>query len=271
MKKAILLIAILIPCLAVGQLADSSKRLVKLDGALNFRDVGGYKTDSGKEVKWNKVFRSASINKLTDADMDTLKARRIYTVIDLRGKKESAAAPDRLLAGTDYTLSPAGSDELPSGPKMMELMKKGNFLDDFYGEAGIEYFAERYRPIFKKLLNLNDTTALLYHCTGGRDRTGMATALFLYTLGVPQKTIEEDFTASNVYLAPMMEKMFEPMAKSIGMSREEIEKKMNLHPGLIHIFFNSIKKRYGSLENFMEKEMGIGEKEKATLRLKYTS
>lgn len=271
MKQVLFLIATLIPCLAVAQLADSSRRLVKVKGALNFRDVGGYDTEDGRKVKWNRVFRSASISNLTDADMDTVKARRIYTVVDLRGEKESAAAPDRLLAGTDYTLSPAGSNELPSGPKMAELIKKGDFLDEFYGEGGIQYFAERYRPVFKKLLNLSDTTALLYHCTGGRDRTGMATALFLYTLGVPQKTIEEDFTASNVYLEPMMGKMFDPMAKSTGMSKEEIKKKMDLRPELLHIFFNSIRKKYGSVENFLEKEMGIGKNETAVLRNKYTS
>lgn len=271
MKRTILLIAILIPCMAVAQLADSSIRLVHLKGALNFRDVGGYITNEGKTVKWNKVFRSASINQLTDADMDTIRAKRIYTVIDLRGKQEAAAAPDRLLAGTDYTLSPAGSDALPSNAQMVELMKKGNFLDDFYGDGGIQYFAERYRPIFGKLIGLSDTSALLYHCTGGRDRTGMATALFLYTLGVPQKTIEADFTASNVYLEPMMGKMFDPMVKATGMSKAEIKKKMDLRPELLHIFFNSIKKKYGSIENFMEKEMGIGKKETIALREKYTS
>ena len=271
MKKAILLIAILIPCLAVAQLADSSIRLVHLKGALNFRDVGGYKTNDGKTVKWNKVFRSASINNLTDADMDTIRTKRIYTVVDLRGKKESAAAPDRLLSGTDYTLSPAGSDDLPTGAQMAELIKKGDFLEEFYGDGGIQYFAERYRPVFSKLLNLNDTTALLYHCTGGRDRTGMATALFLYTLGVPQQTIEADFTASNVYLEPMMGKMFDPMVRATGMSKAEIKKKMELRPELLQIFFNSIKKKYGSIEHFMEKEMGIGKKETIALRVKYTS
>lgn len=271
MKKAALIIALLIPCLSMAQLSDSTQRLVHVKGALNFRDIGGYKTNEGKHVKWNKVFRSASIAELTDSDMDTLRNKRIYTVIDLRGSKESAAAPDRLLKGTDYTLSPAGSDSIPSGAQMIAYLKKGDFLDEFYGDGGIRYFGERYKPVFQKLLNLNDTTALLYHCTGGRDRTGMATALFLYTLGVPKETIEADFTASNVYLLPMMGKIFEPMAKASGIDRDEIKKKMELRPELLQIFFKSIEKKYGSVENFMEKEMGIGKKERAILKKKYTS
>ncbi len=133
-------------------------------------------------MKWNKVFRSAAINKLSDADMDTIKEKHIYTVIDFRGEQEAAAAPDRLLPGATYILSPAGSDSLPSAAQMITYIKEGGFLEKFYGDGGIQYFGERYRPLFQQLLQLNDTTALLYHCTGGRDRTGMATALFLYSL-----------------------------------------------------------------------------------------
>lgn len=270
MKQTFIAIALLFPMLTMAQISDSTKRLVHLKGALNFRDVGGYKTSEGKQVKWNKVYRSAAINGLTDSDMDSLKARHILTVIDLRGIKESAAAPDRLPEGTDYTLSPAGSDNLPSNTQMIAYMQKGDFLGDFYGKGGIKYFGERYKPVFTKLLSVNDTAAVLYHCTGGRDRTGMATALFLYLLGVPQKTIEADFTASNVYLEPMMSKMYAPMVKASGMTATEIKNKMALRPELIQIFFAAIREQYGSIENFMEKEMGIGKKETAILRKKYT-
>lgn len=260
-----------LPTFSFAQLTDSTQRLVHLQGAVNFRDVGGYKTQDGKAVKWNKVFRSAAINNLTDTDMDTLKDKHIYTVIDFRGKQEAAAAPDRLLPGAIYTLSPAGSDSLPSAAQMAAYLKQGGFLEKFYGEGGIRYFGDRYRPLFQQLLSLNDTAALLYHCTGGRDRTGMATALFLYTLGVPQETIEADFTASNVYLGYSLSKSFEPMAKATGKSIAEIRAAMSLRPELIRIFFQTIKAQYGSVENFMDKELGIGKKEISILKQKYTA
>lgn len=270
MKKLMFALAIGFPVFSFAQLSDSTQRLVHVQGAVNFRDVGGYKTKNGKAVKWNKVFRSAAINKLTDADMDTLKEKHIYTVIDFRGKQESEAAPDRLLPGTAYTLSPAGSDSLPNAAQMIAYIKEGGFLEKFYGADGVRYFGERYRPLFQQLLTLNDTAALLYHCTGGRDRTGMATALFLYTLGVPQETIEADFTASNVYLGSSLSKSFEPMAKATGKSIAEVQKEMALRPELLHIFFKTIKTKYGSIENFMDKELGIGKKEIALLKKKYT-
>lgn len=271
MKKILFAFAILFPAFSFAQLTDSTARLVHVQGAVNFRDVGGYTTKDGKAVKWNKVFRSASIHKLTDSDMDSLAARRIYTVIDFRGQQEAAAAPDRLLPGTAYTLSPAGSDSLPGAAQMAALIKQGDFLEKFYGTEGIPYFGARYRPLFQQLLTLNDTAALLYHCTGGRDRTGMATALFLYTLGVPQQTIEDDFTASNVYLGNTLSQSLAPLAKATGKSEAEIRKAMALRPELIRIFFNTIKTKYGSIENFMDKELGIGKKETAILKKKYTA
>lgn len=271
MKRIILLILMIMPVLAFAQLTDSARRLVHLRGAVNFRDVGGYPAADGKTVRWDKVYRSAAINMLTDEDMQLIAQKHIYTVIDFRGVKESAAAPDRLLTGADYILCPAGSDSLPSVERMAVLLKEKNFLETMYGKGSIQYFGDRYRPLFRKLLDLNDTAALLYHCTGGRDRTGMATALFLYTLGVPQDVIEADFTASNVYLESVNARMFAPLMKATGLSEEEIRKEMALRPQLLHSFFNAIKARYGSVEAFMEKELGVGKKETAILRRKFTA
>jgi protein-tyrosine phosphatase len=98
----------------------------------------------------------------------------------------------------------------------------------------------------------------------------MATALFLYTLGVPRETINADFTASNTYLRPMMDKMMKPMADQTGMTVEQLNKKMELRPELLDIFFETIKTEYGSVEAFMQKELGVGEKEIAVLKQKYT-
>jgi protein-tyrosine phosphatase len=266
MKTALLFIALSAPALSFAQLSDSTQRLVHLKGAVNFRDVGGYTTKDGKTVKWKKVYRSASINKLTDQDMDSLKARNIYTVIDFRGNKESADAPDRLLAGTDYTLSPAGSDSLPKSAQMIAGFKNNQFSDDFYGKGGLKYFGNRYRPLFQKLLSLKEGQSILYHCTGGRDRTGQATALLLYALGVPQQKIEEDFVASNIYLGSTMGKMMAPMAAASGMTVKELEEKMSLRPELIRTFFSALTTGYGSIENFMDKELGVGKKEITILK-----
>lgn len=111
-KLQLLLIA---ACIATGvnaQIADSAKRKVELQGAVNFRDLGGYTTTDGHHVKWGEIYRSADISKLTDADLAVLKAKKITYDVDLRGHKESAQAPDRIRPGTNYILAPAGSNNL---------------------------------------------------------------------------------------------------------------------------------------------------------------
>jgi protein-tyrosine phosphatase len=270
MKQLIIIITILFPFMAIAQLADSSQRLVRMQGALNFRDAGGYTTQNGKQVVWGKVFRSADISKLTDTDLQLMASKHIYTVIDFRGVKESAAAPDKLLPATDYTLCPAGSDSLPDMKQIAQLVKQGGFLEKFYGDASLPYYGARYKPFFQKLLSLPDTAAILYHCTGGRDRTGMASALFLYALGVPESTIEADFTASNIYLVPMHTRMYQGMSQGMGLDMATVKKEMELRPELLRIFFGTIKSKYGTIEQFMEQELSVGGKEIAILRKKYT-
>lgn len=270
MKQLIIIIVIIVPFISLAQLTDSTQRLVRMQGALNFRDAGGYRTKDGKQVIWGKVFRSADISKLTEADLQTMAGKHIYTVIDFRGVKESAAAPDKLLPATDYTLCSAGSDSLPDMKQIALLVKQGGFLEKFYGDASLPHYGARYKPLFQKLLALPDTTSLLYHCTGGRDRTGMASALFLYALGVPESTIEADFTASNVYLQSMHARMYQGMSQGMGLDMATVKKEMELRPELLHIFFGAIKNKYGSIEQFMQQELGMGSKELALLKKKYT-
>lgn len=267
MKKYIFSMAVLLPFFASAQLADSTQRLVRVQGALNFRDVGGYKTINGQTVAWGKVYRSADVSKLTDHDLQTLEQKHIRSVFDFRGKQEAAAAPDRLPANTQYQLCPAGSDSLPSATQMAGYLKQGGFLEKFYSDP--TPFGARYKPLFQQLLTLPADEAVMYHCTGGRDRTGIATALFLYALQVPENTIEADFTASNVYLQPMHSRMFKGLQQLTGMDEDSIRKAMELRPELMRLMFAGIKKQYGSVEQFFEKELGIGAQEMKVLREKY--
>ncbi len=269
MKRIVVIICLAIPFAVKAQLADSAQRLVHVQGALNFRDVGGYKTKDGKEVKWGKVYRSADVSRLTDSDLQLLEEKKIHTVVDFRGVKEAQQAPDRMLPGTDYTLCPAGSDSLPGVKDLAGKMKNDSFLIGFY--TNTEVFGARYKPLFDKLMALPEGESVMYHCTGGRDRTGMATALFLYALGVSQQTIEADFVASNVYLAPMNAGMYKKVAEASGMNEEQVKQAFLLKPELLRAMFAAIEQRYGSMDKFFEQELGIGKKELRELRAKYTS
>ena len=126
----------------------------------------------------------------------------------------------------------------------------------------------RANIFFNKLLIVPDNESLVFHCTAGKDRTGIAAALFLYSLGVPYNTIVDDYTATNYYRqsengkpSPMMQlaHVDEESAKNLKLAKKEY----------LDANFNAIKKRYGSVDNFLRTELGLNDKQIALLKKKY--
>ncbi|PZF70918.1 tyrosine-protein phosphatase [Taibaiella soli] len=268
MKKLIIAFALCIPFASMAQIADSSQRKVKLQGAINFRDLGGYKTQDGHMVKWSRVYRSAAINHLTDADMMVFSKRQIKTVIDFRGTQESAIAEDRLLPNSDYILCPAGSEHTLDWMKSLSTVKSGDSLmQTFYSQT--DAFTDRYRPFFQKLLALPDSSALLFHCTAGKDRTGIGAALFLYALGVPFSTIMQDYEATNYYRAQENEKMTQGMAQQMHISEQVAKDMASAKANYLQATFDAITKKYGSVDKFMSEELGMNAANIQKLRDKY--
>jgi protein-tyrosine phosphatase len=271
MMKSIVTILLSISSLSLfGQVADSSLRKVYLQGAANFRDVGGYKTSDGKIVKWHKIYRSADISKLTDADLNVMAAKHINTVVDLRENNEQKSAPDRLLPYTKYINCAvpemdgvtatwmANIRNLNSGDSMLlSFMKKTDHLK------------AKFKPLFDAMLSLSDTSALVYHCTAGKDRTGTGTALFLHALGVPYATIEADYLASNVYRAGENEKLIKMMS-SMGIKENVAKDMAGVKAIYLQTLFDSIKENFGSIDKFLETELGLGKPEIKKLKKIYT-
>jgi protein-tyrosine phosphatase len=143
-------------------------------------------TKDGKTVKWGRIYRSGEINNLTAADLDTMENRHINYVMDFRGPAEVATAPDKLPRGAVRVSLPYGSKQVGDKGRMMQVMATASTGDSimlpFY--AQIAPFAQRYKPVFTNLLNNSDDSALLFHCSAGKDHTGIGAALVLYALGV---------------------------------------------------------------------------------------
>ena len=255
--------------IASAQVADSTKRHVILQGAANFRDIGGYKTTDGRHVKWGEVYRSADISKLTDADMIKLKSLNVIYDVDLRGRQESAQAPDQLNAGMDYILCPAGSDNMDWLKTMSKL--KGSQADSlmmvYYSNT--QYLADRYKPFFNKLINLPDGQSLVFHCTAGKDRTGIGSALFLYSLGVPYDTIMSDYLASNYYRKDANAKLAAQMVQYMHIDPEVAKSMAGVKKEYLDATFDTIKKRYGSVDNYLKTQLGLDDEKIATLKQKF--
>jgi protein-tyrosine phosphatase len=270
MKKIILFfVAISMIGNAFAQVADSAKRHLVLQGAANFRDLGGYTTADGHHVKWGEIYRSADISKLTDADLAVLKDRKITYDVDLRGYKEQAQAPDKLNPGTDYILCPAGSDNIDWLKEMSTL--KGNQADSlmivYYSTT--QYLADRYKPFFDKLLNLPPDRSLVFHCAAGKDRTGIGSALLLYSLGVPYDTIVDDYLASNYYRKNINAQLTVQMVKGMHMDPEVAKSMAGVKKEYLDATFAAITKQYGSVDIFLRTQIGLDDQKIALLKKKF--
>lgn len=204
----------------------ASWRFVPMKGTLNTRDIGGYPTRDGREVVRGRIFRSANLAQITDADVETLEKHGINTFIDFRGPKEALSDPDNLPGGAQYLNSPiigsAKGDEIDDATIQTMIDRAGLpetmldqdrvrehgpyyrmlFLVDSYGTQEHVGKLKGYRPLFDTLLAMPASSNLLLHCTGGRDRTGVGVTLLLKTLGVADDLTEAEFVASNRYLQP---------------------------------------------------------------------
>jgi protein-tyrosine phosphatase len=252
-----------------SQIADSNIRRVPLQGAINFRDLGGYTTADGHHVKWHMLYRSADISKLTSADLDTLNARHIVYDVDLRGVQESAKAPDKLNAGTDYILCSAGSDSLNAAMfQHLAGMQTGGDSMMLVWYKNTAYLTPRYKPFFAKLIVLPSGDALLFHCTAGKDRTGIAAALVLYALGVPYETIRQDYEATNYYRAVDNDKSMVSMT-SMHIGEPVIKAMMSANGMYLDAAFEAIRAQYGSIDRYLAEQLGMNEQAVLTLRAKY--
>lgn len=258
-----------VPLGSMAQVADSNRREVRVHGAVNFRDLGGYATTDGHHVRWGRIYRSADISNLTPADLDSLKARHIACDVDLRGVAESAKAPDKLNPGTDYLLCPAGSDSVNTMFQRLAGMTRGgdSLMMVFYSNTA--YLTPRYKPFFGKALDLPDGNALLFHCTAGKDRTGIAAALLLYALGVPYPTIRADYEATNYYRAPDNEKMMKGMVTTAHISEPVARALMTADGAYLDATFDAIRKQYGSVDRYLTAELGLDKEKITILKEKY--
>ncbi|QEC79852.1 tyrosine-protein phosphatase [Mucilaginibacter ginsenosidivorax] len=270
MKRIILLsfAAVCFTCAATAQVADSAKRKVELKGAVNFRDLGGYATKDGHHVKWGKVYRSADMSKLTDDDLAILNKLNVAYDVDLRGTEESKNAPDRLNPNTDYILCPAGSDNAGNMLQSLKGTTNGDSVMQTY-YSNTTYLADRYKPFFGKLLGMPGDKSLVFHCTAGKDRTGIGAALLLYSLGVPYDTIINDYEASNYYRAAENKKMAGQMVKYMHINEGVANDVLAVKKSYLDATFTAIKAQYGSIDNYLKNQIGLTDKDLKTLKKKF--
>ena len=272
MKKYILFILLVfISVSSYSQIKDSATREIKLQGAVNFRDLGGYYTLDGKQVKKGILYRAAALNNLTPMDLQKMDHLNIMYYFDFRGPFEVATAPDKMTSNIIRISLPSGSENIGDSnyqKNLQNMFKSDSFMSHFYTD--LSPFKERYRPLFDSLLNFKGNCNLVFHCTAGKDRTGIAAALILYALGVDKESIYDDYEATNYYRRNENLKAANGMQLMYKVDIQTANRMLDANRNYIKSTFNQIEKDFGSIDNYLSKVMGLDDSKIKLLRKYYT-
>ncbi|MER7173541.1 tyrosine-protein phosphatase [Streptomyces mesophilus] len=240
------------------RLAD---RLISLDGTVNFRDAGGYRTGDGRWVKMGEIYRSDSLEKLTDADLAKLRRLGIRVDYDLRMESERTAAPDRVPAGTRYVVADvlAGSDAFVSMPKT-ETEAVAMMVDGEKYMVSGDTAKTAYRTVFDGLV---EGDGALFHCTAGKDRTGWAGAALLTALGVPRDTVMSDYLASNDYRAEANAAALDHMTPEQAKVYKPL---LDVRAEYLNAGFDEVSAEFGSFRAYEKKGLGLSPAELRDLK-----
>ena len=260
-----------------GSLTRVAERLLPLERGSNFRDLGGYEGAAGKHVRWGMIYRTAATPMLSDADSRYVERLGIEADIDLRSVEERELAPDAAVLRTharyyakDYPGSAVFSPLAGHGAAGVASLYRGWLVS----------LAPQFRDIFRQLLA--DKGAVTYHCSAGQDRTGVASALVLSALGVPRETILADYQLSTAdrrpdYEMPPVDPAQHPgNMVAVFYAKARAAGPMTAKPlydakgeAYLQQTFDEIDTRWGSVDAYLDKALGIGPRDIARLRARY--
>ncbi len=253
-------------------------RVLPLDRVLNFRDFGGYETASGARVARGRLYRSAHFADASDADMSKLDAMKIAVVVDLRRPEERAREPNRWPGQGGRTISAGGGhgDALP--PHLEALLQDNltaasvaGYMRRIYREFPFEpRHIELYRAWFLELAKGEGPAVI--HCAAGKDRTGLGCALTLHALGVNEEAIFADYEFTNAVLDldARLPRIQARMEERLGrkFAPEALRPMLGVAPDYLRGALDAIQAQAGSLDAYLAETLGVGTRERDSLRTK---
>lgn len=257
-----------------GQPEHVRRRHLGLEGAPNFRDLGGYATEDGRSVRWGLFYRSDNLAHLTDDDLARLEELDLALVCDFRGPDEKAEEPDRLpekhppavaeLEIYDDSFSATSfREKLLSGDEdfdAREILIEGNRL--FASK-----FSDRYAQMFQRISHAENLPAVV-HCTAGKDRAGFASALILRTLGVPMETVYDDFLLTNLYTQDKIERtlLMVRLYSLFQVDPEKVRPILGVERAFLEAAFDEIDREYGTFDAYRRDALGLNDAELAAFQ-----
>lgn len=256
-----------------GERLYAAERVIPLASAINLRDIGGYRTEDGKHTRWGVVYRSGELARMTAADQRYLRdALKIRLVCDFRSREELVLRPD-----PDFG---ARLEHLPVGdPQTQEAGVRSVFRSLLLGQArtaraafGQSYFglideaADTFGAAIARTAD-RDALPLLIHCTAGKDRTGITSALLLSLLGVPDATIVADYSLTNRAFADILGVTgANPAIQRAGIPVKALTPIIIAEPLWIEAALAHVREKYGSVEGYLRDAAGVTDAQIAAIR-----
>jgi protein-tyrosine phosphatase len=268
----------LLPALSTPWLVSCGSSSValtpRLTSANNFRDVAGtsdqeaYSTSNGRKLRRGVIYRSNALAP-SATDLATLNTLNIRADYDLRTPGEIALQPDIPPAGAIYlNVNLIGTATNPT-PKLTSAADGISFMENAYTElvtdSGVR---DRLAQLFQKLATTSDSQ--VYHCDGGKDRTGWVTTILLNVMGVPQDVIIQDYMLTNVYSEASIQNSYQQMITADGQSIADayyttlIADERYLYAGLDQVVTS-----YGTMASYINEGIGLSSIVQTQLRNKF--
>jgi protein-tyrosine phosphatase len=232
-----------------------------LQGASNFRDIGGYRTAEGLRIKWGRVFRSDHLAGLTADDLAQLQRIGLTHSLDFRGVAECETTPYAIVGVSRVALN----IEPSVIAKMQALVAQGIEPST---EDTVELMCGTYRDFVNKNAStfgrflkhlLEEPTPQVFHCTAGKDRTGFAAALLMSVLGVDRTTIEQDYLLTN--------QLYRRDPNIEGKGPAHVMKVLwGVQPAFLHAALDTVDQQHGGMTAYLHGAIGLSTQDAAELR-----
>lgn len=243
------------------------ERLLKFSGTYNFRDMGGYKTSDGRTMRRGLLFRSDELSRLSKQDLIKLQKLNLKNVCDLRAPNERRSKPDRIPAETTihvFNIPMYPSHRDPNRWQRLLWFVSGKFkkfdfekfMMDYYHKIVFDH-AVQIGEIFTLVSNKNNLPAL-FHCAGGKDRTGIISALIQLLVGIPRETVMDDYLLTNQFLEPTLKKYIRyfRFMSLYRIKTAQILPLLEARREYLEETMDEILNKYGSFEEYIVKDCG---------------
>lgn len=255
-----------------------NKRFIKLSGAKNARDLGGIINCEGKKIKEHCFLRSEQLSSLSTVDQSILLGRyNLAAIIDLRTDVERNDAPDVEMTGVKNIHLPVFSSEV-IGITHENNIDKRKMLDNLPDMSRLyrtivtdSRCIESLRKIFEIITQVPDGRSVLWHCTEGKDRCGLVSALFLSLLDVPREEILSDYLLTNISAKKKSDVYYYLIKFLLGrpIEAQKVREIYLAKPEFFFSAFDAIDSSFGSVDRFLKEALGISDETKEKMKKRY--